>query len=104
MNKSKPKDKDKKKKVKPRAARDIPTTLPTGSEPVHPNVAAAKVFTGLTNQEKDECSREELLDLLMHERNERSILAGEFQRFKNALSSNMLGFRSNSPLKSQYRP
>ena len=84
MNKSKPKGKDKKKKVKPRAARDIPTTLPTGSEPVHPNVAAAQIFTGLTNQEKEECTREELLDLLRHERNERSILAGEFQRFKNA--------------------
>lgn len=72
------------KKTKGRAARELPTSLPTGSEPIHPNVAAASVFTGSTRQEREECTREELLALLIHERSEHSELAGEFQRYKNA--------------------
>jgi len=74
----------KKLPAKGRAPREIPTSFPTGSEPIHPNVAAAAIHTGTTRQEKEECTRQELLVLLEHERNERSELAAEFQRFKNA--------------------
>jgi hypothetical protein len=72
-----------KPKVKPRAAREIPLSLPTGSEPTHPNAAAASVFTGITKNE-ELMTREELLEVIKHERDERSVLTGEFQRFKNA--------------------
>ena len=72
------------KPTKGHAPRDIPAHLPSGSEPIHPNAAAAAIFTGITTTEKEQCTRQELLDLLIHERFERSVLAGEFQRFRNA--------------------
>jgi hypothetical protein len=74
----------KKPPTKGNAARDLPTSLPTGSEPVHPNVAASSIFTGTTKQEREVCTQQELLKLLEHERLERSKLAFELQRFQNS--------------------
>ena len=71
------------KPVKGRAARDLPYALPTGSEPIHPSVAAAQVFTGTTNQEEEVASREDLLSLLRKERQLRADTLSDFQQFKN---------------------